>query len=605
LNNDIFTNTLGGFENIGTGECPAESNWWGNALGPANALKNPAGTGNAVSTLVDFVPWYDAVSATGTLTYLINNSTTSTGYETIQAAITAATAGDTITVAPGTYTSTGIDLETFPLNVTTSVTLSSTAGAATTIIDGVASQAIAIATDDVTIGATGYGFTIKGAGTGTIVTNAGATAGITIQGNIFRHPTAGEGSGIYVNEATDMTIDGNSFYGDAAWTTNEVEGAAGNGIQVAKTTKVSGTSLTVSNNTAYYIKYCFLTLKTDIQGVVVTGNTAHDIRGYGVCVSDDDGAVTVNDQGLAIQQNTFYNNGNGVEIESSVNGQAHIVINYNDIYDNTNTDWSRENYGVNNESGTSVDAQYNYWGDPSGPTITTNARGTGDAMDPTYVDYEPWLHTTQATVYPSGTRYYAYNWCDLTTGWNIWSTPIAPDTQADTWGEYKALGTDLDLAGGSDVYYFNGSTQAWVSVTDAYVLTPCDAIYVKVASDEEAPILFSPGTSVPSKTLYAGWNLVSASYIDDMDSPTIANGEEPQTVLASVYNVAGSNNLGYSQVVSPAVSQTAWTGVRLSAIDSEVGGSNDMLPCLGYWVYMTNAGTLAGSVFTPVSPLLP
>lgn len=354
-------------------------------------------------------------------------------------------------------------------------------------------------------------------------------------------------------------------------------------------------------------------------------------------------ALSTGTIGTIVEYNDIYNCHTGVRLES---GATCSVIRYNDIHDNDfamrcgpgmgegnvahfnsfvnnpGLEWTNVVEGctyigaVCNLSGDALDATYNYWGDPSGPTvatptadptITVNDRGIGDTLS-TYVTYEPWLHTTQATVYPSGIRYYAYNWCDLTKGWNIWSTPIALDAQADTWGEYKALGTDLDLTDigvGPNAYYFNGSSQSWESVTDAYVLTPCDAIYIKVASDQEAPILFSSSISAPSKALYAGWNLVSASYIDNMDDPTITIGEDPETVLASVYNVAGTNNLGYSQVVSPAVNQAAWSGVRGADISVEVGGDNMMLPCKGYWVYMTNAGTLAGTVFTPVSPLLP
>jgi hypothetical protein len=204
-------------------------------------------------------------------------------------------------------------------------------------------------------------------------------------------------------------------------------------------------------------------------------------------------------------------------------------------------------------------------------------------------------------VYPSGVRYYGYNWCSLTTGWNVWSTPIALGAQADTWGEYKALGVDLALGAGSNAYYFNGSTQLWASVTDSYELTPSDAIYINMASAQTSPILFSPTISAPSKALSAGWNLVSASYINNMDSPTIATGVAAQTALASAYYVAGTNNIGYGQVVSPAAGQTAWSSVRGPAIDTTTGQT--MLPCKGYWVYMTNAGTLAGTVFTPVSPL--
>ena len=279
-----------------------------------------------------------------------------------------------------------------------------------------------------------------------------------------------------------------------------------------------------------------------------------------------------------------------------------MIINYNDF-----TGYAvggNETVRTETDLSASIDAQYNYWGHPSEPTITTNARGTGADVGTLDVDYEPWLHTDPATVVPSNTRYYAYNLVDLTKGWNIWSTPIALDEQADTWGEYEALGVPLDMAGGNDAYWFNASTPGWETVTDSYVLRPVDAIYIKVASNQEAPILFSPTYSAPSKDLYAGWNLVSASYFAVLNTPSLTTVSAVDA-LASVYNVAGANNLGYSQVVSPAVNQTAWNGVRGTAINNftDVSGTSAMIPTKGYWVFMTNAGTLAGTVFTPVSPL--
>ena len=54
-------------------------------------------------------------------------------------------------------------------------------------------------------------------------------------------------------------------------------------------------------------------------------------------------------------------------------------------------------------------------------------------------------------------------------------------------------------------------------------------------------------------------------------------------------------------MTSPAVNQTAWSGVRKAAIDTDFG--QDMVPTKGYWVHMVNGGTLVGAVFTPVSPL--
>ncbi|MBA7563941.1 hypothetical protein ES708_05603 [subsurface metagenome] len=300
-----------------------------------------------------------------------------------------------------------------------------------------------------------------------------------------------------------------------------------------------------------------------------------------------------------------------------------IVINYNDFADASEYGVYNGMYyadldaldgsGGNNVPGPlTIDALYNYWGDESGPIVATattspaiavNDRGTGAALN-TYITYEPWLHTAQATVIADNTRYYAYNLVSLQQGWNIFSTPIALDGQAATWSNYKALGVPLALDSGSSAYYFDASlsTPAWDILTDSYVLRPSDAIYIKMASAQVTPILFSPGVSAPSKMLYTGWNLVSASYFADLDAPALTS-VSVEIVLASVYYATGASNIGYSVVTSPAVNQAAWSGVREAVIDTAFS-TPDMIPTEGYWVHMVNGGTLVGAVFTPVSPLL-
>lgn len=56
-NNNFGSNATGVYRAAGgTGTLVAENNWFGNATGPTSA-QNPGGTGNAVSTGVDFSPW--------------------------------------------------------------------------------------------------------------------------------------------------------------------------------------------------------------------------------------------------------------------------------------------------------------------------------------------------------------------------------------------------------------------------------------------------------------------------------------------------------------------------------------------------------------------
>ncbi|MBA7477680.1 hypothetical protein ES707_13094 [subsurface metagenome] len=618
---------------------------------------------------------------------------------------------DIISVAAGTYSA-----ETsWPIDINHALTIQSVSDAANTIITpGAAGRGvIAITVDNVTID----GFTIThGTETAdathptehtvwvdaqystiegnTILTRGGNKAGIyiggradpdteslflynqtqplghTIQDNIFRNANAGEGWGIFAYEIKDSLIHGNTFSGDAAWTTNTVEGAPGTGIIIRAASAATGDpspgggSVIIEDNTAQYIKYTWLTFSPHFMFVDNAGAGYEKVEASAVgevivrnnTVSDSDVGVTFKPSfidgspyadaaaSLTIHAdlvtigpgNNFHDVYKGVDIDDPddelggiggfggssyylVEDANNIIINYNDFVDASSHGVYNGMYwadlSVIGAGPLTIDAKYNYWGDESGPTVATasgsiivNDRGTGDTLN-SHITYEPWLHTTQATVVAANTRYYAYNLCELTQGWNIWSTPIALDEQAATWGDYKALGVDLaltNIADGPNAYYFinAGPTQSWAQPGADYVLRPCDAIYVKMASDQVSPILFSPTVSAPSKMLYPGWNLVSASYFADLAAPVISGEIAVEDALASVYYATGASNIGYSVVTSPAVNQAAWSVIRLATISADLG-TDDMIPTKGYWVHMVNGGTLVGEVFTPISPLLP
>ena len=101
---------------------------------------------------------------------------------------------------------------------------------------------------------------------------------------------------------------------------------------------------------------------------------------------------------------------------------------------------------------------------------------------------------------------------------------------------------------------------------------------------------------MPSKQLYAGWNLVSSAYV-------AGAGLKASEALISVVEVTGGLT-GYKLVVSPSVNQPPWiySGGAIADWDGE-GQPPDgwMLMTKGYWVFMLNDGTLAGFTFTPVS----
>jgi hypothetical protein len=289
---------------------------------------------------------------------------------------------------------------------------------------------------------------------------------------------------------------------------------------------------------------------------------------------------------LTIEQNTISGNQTGIKLQEDV---ADATIQFNDVADNTT---GLEILAVASDA----DASYNWWDDISGPEeADNNPGGTGNKVIGA-ISYQPWLTREFQTVLDDNIAYLGYAMVDVSAGWNIISTPIALDPACDTWGEYAALGDGLALHATSPAYYFNSQTQAWVALTSDYALKPCDAIYVRMASADTAPILYSPNLSVPSKWLYSGWNLVGLAYVDDV-------GLKASEALVSVEEVSGGLT-GYKLVVSPPVNQLSWiyTGGAIADWDGEgQPPSGWMLRTNGYWVFMLNDGTLAGFTFTPVS----
>jgi len=349
--------------------------------------------------------------------------------------------------------------------------------------------------------------------------------------------------------------------------------------------ELTGSNVTLENLTITgYTDFGLKIVKVRaVDTIVIRSNTIQGVSGSIIGIEVDE---VVSGGSLIIEQNTISGNESGIKLLAVV---ADATIQFNDITDNTT---GLEILAV----GSDADATHNWWGDISGPEEeNANPGGIGDKVVGG-IGYQPWLTRGFQTVLDDNIAYFGFAMVDVDAGWNIMSTPIALDPGCDTWGEYAALGDGLDVHATSPAYYFDSQTQAWVALTSDYALKPCDAIYVRMASADTAPILYSPNLSVPSKQLYSGWNLVGLAYITDI-------GLKVNEALVSVEEVAGGLT-GYKLVVSPSVNQPSWiyTGGAIADWDGE-GSPPDgwMLRTYGYWVFMLNDGTLAGFTFTPVS----
>jgi hypothetical protein len=403
---------------------------------------------------------------------------------------------------------------------------------------------------------------------------------------------------------TDGAISNNTFTNGGGSDVADTDAAID--IRASASYAISG--ITISNNTITSQKGKGIYLAGDsstytVSSVSITGNTITTATSYGIqgythtatftvtsntitgCYGD---GIDVQGTAYTIKKNVVTGNlGDGIDVELT---SASHLINYNDIYDN-------DGYGVNVRSSvTTVDTKYNWWGDVSGPTYTaatgasvtlSNPEGTGENITD-HVTYYEWLYQPIADVIADNAAYYC-RVINLNVGWNTLSAPIILDDSTDTVGEV------VDLAKVTIAYWYDTSDadtdgNYWEQVTADYELSPCDAIYIKMNATDSVLLKYNAtDISLPTKQLYAGWNLIGLAslgtkHVDD--------------AVQSVANTP-TNLPGYSQVISPSMNSEDWTFSYGQSYTDE-----DMLVGEGYWIYMQNDCTLVGFTVTPIEPSL-
>jgi len=100
---------------------------------------------------------------------------------------------------------------------------------------------------------------------------------------------------------------------------------------------------------------------------------AHSIAGCTIKDNNNGAGIDLIRSTANIYQSRIHNNKVGISCDDAnpiIGGSA---SNGNCIYDNTD-------YGVQNITAETINAQYNFWGKQSGPTHSTNAQGTGDKV---------------------------------------------------------------------------------------------------------------------------------------------------------------------------------------------------------------------------------
>ncbi|GAF79423.1 unnamed protein product, partial [marine sediment metagenome] len=372
-------------------------------------------------------------------------------YTTIAAAEAAAVPYDTIKVLPGTYQPTS----TITIDVP-HLTLQSTGGAATTIINGSAlSTVFTIAANNATLGGDGTGLTINGTvGTTTAIkiSKAGGISDVTIQDNTLTNNSKGINvlaTGVVGMNATNITINGNTITVSrtSTWTEGIVFGADEadadklcNSLITENTISncSEGISLyavnntVISNNTVPDCRYTGIAIDrragTDTNNVTISGNTVTNVTGdtwsTGIAV-DKRGSVhgcTANVSNITLTGNTVTGCTINIAFVREPDGTPISTPNLGTITVLHNNILSSKEYGLYNNNTVTLDATLNWWGNVTGPSAGTgthasSAIGSGDAVS-TYVTYSPWL----SAAYPGGNSTTNATF-SLKSNWNFMSVP--------------------------------------------------------------------------------------------------------------------------------------------------------------------------------------
>jgi hypothetical protein len=265
------------------------------------------------------------------------------GQPTIQGAINAASNGDTVLVAPGTY----------PENINfegKAITVTSSGGPAVTTINGGGNGPVVLFVSGEGTGSVLSGFTItngnsnsgsqlwNGGGGGIVVFNAGPT----IRGNVITQNVACFwGGGIYVGSTLfpgpSAVIEGNQITENVVG--DGCAGGGGGGIAVTSTGSTQITGNTISGNSVVPGEgggiYLFGVTTPIVENNVITNNSAMFSGGQGGGIYLVPDASTELTENVQIIQNLIFGNtaddGGGVYVGT---GNGNVIFTSNTIADN-------------------------------------------------------------------------------------------------------------------------------------------------------------------------------------------------------------------------------------------------------------------------------
>ncbi len=435
--------------------------------------------------------------------HIVGNSTI---YATIQAAVDAAAAGQTVTVDAGSYTESVVIYKQLTVKGAKAGidgrSNARAAGAGESIVtgallaDGKTAYGFRITTSNVTLD----GFTVQGqtsqtttlgaavvmgpniSGTkvlnnivqnnvvGLYLSNNSSSNAALVQGNIFRsNNNAGYnlGRGIYSDGGvsggllTNVTIDNNFFYNNLGDPTFLVQPAIG--FEAASLG--SQTNLRVTNNA--FERNGKAILAYNVNGLLIEGNVVGnhwDVSSAALRFEGGDTNVTIT------KNNIYASGGRAIRIDNKASSGSNnnFTITQNNIYQNgLEPEGERTGLYINaNGYDGNLNATNNYWGSSSGPS--GDAPGTGDALKKftNVVTYSPFATTyiTQPQVPFYGTNGYATTGApiqaeDYDHGWD--GISYKDTSSANSGGSYRPIqGVDISSTTDGGAGYMVSSARA-------------------------------------------------------------------------------------------------------------------------------------------------
>ncbi|MDK2974411.1 MAG: hypothetical protein PWP08_782 [Methanofollis sp.] len=174
----------------------------------------------------------------------------------------------------------------------------------------------------------------------------------------------------------------------------------------------------------------------------------------------------------------------------------------------------------------------------------------------------------------AGNPVVSYGAIPLYPGWNFVSTPKALAAGNNT----AAIFAGVDTAGHSLLRY-DAPSQTWVALKAADTIRPLEGYWVYVAEGTDVPLDYAGASpqAPPSRTLAAGWNAVGFS------------DTEPATARDTLLSLKDT----WSVLMGYNASARAYETAIVRNGSGEHSDAGVMMPMKGYWLYMTDDGTLA------------